>query len=67
MEKLKASLEEEREQRKEERVKAAADIKAAVQRAQAVAQQELKEYADAATKREKEHQEVIFKLQVCFF
>ncbi|KAI4318716.1 hypothetical protein MLD38_032389 [Melastoma candidum] len=63
LEKLKASLEEEREQRKEERVKAAADIKAAVQRAQADAQQELKEYADAATKHEKEHQEVIYKLQ----
>ncbi|VFQ94633.1 unnamed protein product [Cuscuta campestris] len=60
---LKALLDEEREQRKEEREKAASDLKASIQRAQAEAREELNRYSDAALRREKEQQEMINKLQ----
>ncbi|XP_056173700.1 uncharacterized protein LOC115689162 isoform X2 [Syzygium oleosum] len=61
--KLKEQLVEERDQRREEREKAAADLKAAVQRAHAEAQEELRRFSDAASKREQEQQELINKLQ----
>lgn len=61
---LKAQLDEEREQKREEREKAAADLKAAVQRAQLEAEEELKRLSDAALRRKREQQEVINKLQV---
>lgn len=57
-------LEEERELRKEEREKAAADLKEAIQKAHLEAQAELKRWSDAALRREKEQQEVLDKLQV---
>ncbi|XP_019159518.1 PREDICTED: golgin subfamily A member 8J isoform X2 [Ipomoea nil] len=60
---LKALLDEEREQRKEEREKAALDLKASIQRVQAEAQEEIKRHSDAALRREKEQQEMIYKLQ----
>ncbi|XP_061339633.1 uncharacterized protein LOC133286255 isoform X2 [Gastrolobium bilobum] len=60
---LKEQLDEERTQRKEEREKAAADLKAAVHRAQSEAQEELKRLSDAALRRERELQETINKLQ----
>ncbi|KAK3036116.1 hypothetical protein RJ639_031697, partial [Escallonia herrerae] len=60
---LKALIDEERDQRREEREKAAGDLKASVQRVQAEAQEELKRVSDAASRREKEQQEVINKLQ----
>ncbi|KAK3429909.1 hypothetical protein EUGRSUZ_E01409 [Eucalyptus grandis] len=61
--KLKEQLVEERDQRREEREKAAADLKAAVQRAHAEAQEELRRFSDAASKQEQEQQELINKLQ----
>lgn len=61
---LKAQLDEERNQRREEREKAAADLKAAVQKAQLEAEEEIKRFSDAATRRQREQQEVINKLQV---
>lgn len=60
---LKMQLFEEREQRRKEREKAAADLKAAVHRAQSEAQEELKQLSDAALRQERELQEVINKLQ----
>ncbi|XP_071932533.1 uncharacterized protein [Coffea arabica] len=60
---LKASLDEERDQRREEREKAVEDLKISIQRIQAEAQEEMKRLSDAAAKREKEQQEVINKLQ----
>ncbi|KAL5058414.1 hypothetical protein RYX36_030018 [Vicia faba] len=60
---LKEQLDEERTQRKEEREKAAADLKAAVHRAQSEAQEEIKRLSDAALKRESELQEAINKLK----
>ncbi|CAL9006916.1 unnamed protein product [Prunus brigantina] len=60
---LKAQLDEERNQRREEREKAAADLKAAVQKAQLEAEEEIKRFSDAATRRQREQQEVINKLQ----
>lgn len=61
---LEAQLEEERDQRKEERQKASADLKAAVQRVQSEAQDEIKRLCDATLQRERELQEEINKLQV---
>lgn len=61
---LKEQLDEERTQRKEEREKAAADLKAAVHRVQSEAQEEIKRLSDAALKREGELQEAINKLKV---
>ncbi|XP_027360626.1 early endosome antigen 1 isoform X2 [Abrus precatorius] len=60
---LKEQIDEERTQRKEEREKAAADLKAAVHRAQSEAQEEVKRLSDAALRRERELQEAINKLQ----
>ncbi|XP_030489844.2 LOW QUALITY PROTEIN: uncharacterized protein LOC115706365 [Cannabis sativa] len=60
---LKEQLDEEREQRREERENAATDLKSAVQRALSEAKEELKRSSDAALRREKEQQEVINKLQ----
>ncbi|CAL0324549.1 unnamed protein product [Lupinus luteus] len=60
---LKEQLDDERTQRKEEREKAADDLKAAVHRAQYEAQEELKRLTDASSRREKEQQEAINKLQ----
>ncbi|QCE12192.1 lamin-like protein isoform X2 [Vigna unguiculata] len=60
---LKEQLDDERTQRKEEREKAAADLKAAVHKAQSEAEDELKRLSDAALRRERELQEAINKLQ----
>ncbi|XVF73377.1 hypothetical protein PTKIN_Ptkin12aG0197100 [Pterospermum kingtungense] len=60
---LKVQLDEERDQRREEREKATLDLKAAVQRVQSEAQEELQRLSDVALKREKEQQEVINKLE----
>ncbi|KAK9273592.1 hypothetical protein L1049_018402 [Liquidambar formosana] len=60
---LKTQLDEERDQRREERDKAEADLKAAIQRTQLEAQEELNRLSDAALRREREQQEVINKLQ----
>ncbi|PPE00179.1 hypothetical protein GOBAR_DD02832 [Gossypium barbadense] len=60
---LKVQLEEERDQRREEREKAVVDLKAAVQRAQSEAQEELQRLSDIALKREKELEEAINKLE----
>ncbi|XP_009757516.1 uncharacterized protein [Nicotiana sylvestris] len=60
---LKALLDEEREQRKEEREKAALDVKTSIQRVQAEAQEEIKRLSESAVRREKEQQEIINKLQ----
>ncbi|CAN1332451.1 E3 ubiquitin-protein ligase CHFR [Linum perenne] len=60
---LEAQMEEERDQRKEERLKAAADLKVAVQKVQSEAQEEIKKLTDAGACREKELEEEINKLQ----
>ncbi|KAG5231261.1 trichohyalin [Salix suchowensis] len=60
---LEAQLEEERDQRKEERQKATSDLKAAVQRVQSEAQEEVKRLSNAAMQQERELQEEINKLQ----
>ena len=64
---LEAQLEEERDQRKEERQKATSDLKAAVQRVQSEAQEEVKRLSNAAMQQERELQEEINKLQVVNF
>ncbi|GMH00574.1 hypothetical protein Nepgr_002413 [Nepenthes gracilis] len=61
---LKSQLDEERYQRREEREKAAADIKAAIQRVQSEVQEEIKQHSNAALRRERALQEFINKLQV---
>lgn len=60
---LKTQLDEERDQRREEREKAVADLKASTQRIQSEAEEELKRVSDAASRREREQQDVISKLQ----
>lgn len=60
---LEAQLEEERDQRKEERQKATSDLKAAVQRVQSEAQEEVKRLSNAALQQERELEEEINKLQ----
>ncbi|KAL4377460.1 hypothetical protein GQ457_02G000400 [Hibiscus cannabinus] len=60
---LKVQLEEERDQRREEREKAAVDLKSAVQRVQSEAQEEMQRLTDVALKREKELEESINKLE----
>ncbi|KAK4418753.1 hypothetical protein Salat_2288100 [Sesamum alatum] len=60
---LKGQLDEEREQRREEREKASVDMKMAIQRVQAEATEEIKRVSECALKREKEQQEMINKLQ----
>lgn len=64
MTELKEQLDQERDQRRLDREKAEADLRAAVQKAQSEAQEELKRLSDAALRRETEQQEVINKLQV---
>ncbi|KAL3829586.1 hypothetical protein ACJIZ3_018388 [Penstemon smallii] len=60
---LKTLLDEERDQRKEEREKASMDMKMSIQRVQAEAAEEIKRVSDGALRREKEQQEMINKLQ----
>ncbi|GMI99060.1 hypothetical protein like AT2G45460 [Hibiscus trionum] len=60
---LKVQLEEERDQKREEREKAAVDLKAAVRRVQSEAQEEMQRLSDVALKREKELEESINKLE----
>lgn len=64
MAELEAQLFEERDQRREEREKAATDLKIAVQRAQSEAQEEFKRLSDASLRQERELLEVISKLKV---
>lgn len=61
---LKNLLDEEREQRKEDREKAVANLTASIQRVKTEAQEELKRLSDASLRRENEQQEIINKLQV---
>lgn len=61
---LKALLDEERDQRREEREKASTDMKMAIQRIQAEAAQELTRVSEAALRLEKEQEDIINKLQV---
>ncbi|XP_023770414.1 uncharacterized protein LOC111919026 isoform X6 [Lactuca sativa] len=60
---LKILLDEERDQRKEDREKADANLTASIQRVKAEAQEELKRLSDASLRRENEQQEIINKLQ----
>ncbi|KAG8653644.1 hypothetical protein MANES_05G044000v8 [Manihot esculenta] len=60
---LETQLEEERDQRREERQKAVADLKVALQKVQSEAQEEIKRQSHAAAQRERELQEEINKLQ----
>ncbi|CAM8941756.1 unnamed protein product [Rhodiola kirilowii] len=60
---MKKQLDDEREQRREEREKAAADLKAAVLKAQSEAEEEFKRLSEASCRRYQEQQEVINKLQ----
>ncbi|XP_051121776.1 uncharacterized protein LOC127245114 isoform X2 [Andrographis paniculata] len=60
---LKVLLDEERDQRREERDKASADMKMAIHRVQAEAAEEIKQLSDSALRRENELQEMIHKLQ----
>ncbi|KAI3693299.1 hypothetical protein L6452_33133 [Arctium lappa] len=60
---LKMLLDEEREQRKDDREKAVANLTASIQRVKAEAQEELKRLSDASLRRENEQQEIINKLQ----
>lgn len=61
---LKTGLDEERNQRREDREIAIAEIKTAVHRCQIEAQEELKRFSDAAMRHEREQQEVINKMKV---
>ncbi|CAA0842654.1 SMAD/FHA domain-containing protein [Striga hermonthica] len=61
--KLKALLDEERGQRREEREKASLHMKVTIQKVQAEAAEEIKRVSDGALRREKEQQEMINKLQ----
>ncbi|PSS21599.1 Myosin-2 heavy chain like [Actinidia chinensis var. chinensis] len=60
---LKAQLDEERDQRREERENAAIELKTSIQRVQAEAQEEVKRLSDTSLRREREQQELINKLQ----
>lgn len=60
---LETQLDEERNQRREERQKAAADFKSALQKAQLEAQEEIKRQAENYLRQHREQQEVINKLQ----
>lgn len=62
--KLETLLDEERELRRDEREKAAVNLKNSIQKVRTESQEELKRLSDAALRREKEQQEVIYKLQV---
>lgn len=60
---LKEQLEDERNQRRSEREKAEADLRAAVERVRSEATEELKRQSDSAAQQLKEHLEMIHKLQ----
>ncbi|XP_042478044.1 uncharacterized protein LOC122059374 isoform X2 [Macadamia integrifolia] len=60
---LEARVDDERNQRREEREKAEVDLKAALQKAHSEAQEELKRQSMVASRQQKELQEVISKLQ----
>ncbi|KAL9690232.1 hypothetical protein QQ045_010629 [Rhodiola kirilowii] len=60
---LKAQLDKERDQRRQDREKAAVDLKAAVQKVLSEANHELTQFSEAASRREKEQQELISKHQ----
>ncbi|CAL4937412.1 unnamed protein product [Urochloa decumbens] len=60
---LEGQLSEERNLRREERDKAAQDMKSALHRAQAEAQEEIKRQAESYLRQQREHKEVISKLQ----
>ncbi|XP_010506489.1 PREDICTED: intracellular protein transport protein USO1-like isoform X2 [Camelina sativa] len=60
---LKTGLDEERDQRREERETATAELKAAIHRCQIEAQEELKRFSDAAMRHEREQQEVINRMK----
>ncbi|CAM8901871.1 unnamed protein product [Rhodiola kirilowii] len=60
---LKAQLDKERDQRRQDREKAAVDLKAAVQKVLSEANHELTQFSEAASIREKEQQELISKHQ----
>lgn len=61
---LEKQLEEERNQRREDREKGIADLRAALQKAHLESQEELKRQSEIASKQERELKEVINKLQV---
>ncbi|KAG6528187.1 hypothetical protein ZIOFF_010337 [Zingiber officinale] len=60
---LEARLDEERNQRREEREQAAADLNSAIKRIQLEAQEEIKRQADNYLRQHREQQEVISKLE----
>ncbi|CAM8901864.1 unnamed protein product [Rhodiola kirilowii] len=60
---LKAQLDKERDQRRQDREKAAVDLRAAVQKVLSEANHELTQFSEAASRREKEQQELISKQQ----
>ncbi|XP_024010875.1 uncharacterized protein LOC18015717 isoform X2 [Eutrema salsugineum] len=60
---LKTALDEERNQRREERETAIGELKAAIHRCQIEAQEELEKFSAAAMRNEKEQQEVINKMK----
>ncbi|CAL9093066.1 unnamed protein product [Musa textilis] len=60
---IEARLDEERNQRREERQKAAADLNSALKRAQLEAQEEIKRQLEIHLRQHKEQQEVINKLE----
>lgn len=59
-------MDEERKLRREEREKADLNLKTSIQKVQAESQEEIKRLSDTALRREKEQQELIHKLQVCY-
>lgn len=61
---IEARLDEERNQRRGERQKAAADLNSALKRAQLEAQEEIKRQSEIHLRQHKEQQEVINKLEV---
>lgn len=63
---LEARLDEERNQRREEREQAAADLNSAIKRIQLEAQEEIKRQADNYLRQHREQQEVISKLEVSY-
>ncbi|CAL4912339.1 unnamed protein product [Urochloa decumbens] len=60
---IEGQLSEERNLRREERDKAAQDMKSALHRVQAEAQEEIKRQAESYLRQQREHKEVISKLQ----
>lgn len=61
---IEARLDEERNQRRGERQKAAADLNSALKKAQLEAQEEIKRQSEIHLRQHKEQQEVINKLEV---